>query len=412
MVYVCLSVLLFFVFQTKEEKENLQYKVEINEIVKGLETNHQFSKPDLHDKRFIKEVTFLPLEEAKEEEKVRQFYHNKNGMNSLFQPFFIGESLEGYLRFDYQSQENTEDILWLTEGIVSAAFLFIFLLLFYVKNKIVQPFHVLSDMPYELSKGHLKGELNESKNRFFGKFVWGISMLRDTLDEKKTKELKMEKDKKMLLLSLSHDIKIPLSTIKLYAKALSEGVYDSEEKRIHAAKQIEKHSLEIEEFVKEIINTSREDILSVEVNNSEFYLKEYIEKVKKYYEPRCSLSLTELSVEKYENKLLTGDIDKALEVMENLFENAFKYGDGKRISISFYEEDYCQIIRVFNSGTPIAAEEMPHLFDSFYRGSNTGEKDGNGLGLYIARQIMRKMEGDIFAERETDGMSFCLVFRL
>lgn len=69
MVYVCLSVLLFFVFQTKEEKENLQYKVEINEIVKGLETNHQFSKPDLHDKRFIKEVTFLPLEEAKEEEK-------------------------------------------------------------------------------------------------------------------------------------------------------------------------------------------------------------------------------------------------------------------------------------------------------------------------------------------------------
>lgn len=320
-------------------------------------------------------------------------------MNSLFQPFFIGESLEGYLRFDYQSQENTEDILWLTEGIVSAAFLFIFLLLFYVKNKIVQPFHVLSDMPYELSKGHLKGELNESKNRFFGKFVWGISMLRDTLDEKKTKELKMEKDKKMLLLSLSHDIKIPLSTIKLYAKALSEGVYDSEEKRIHAAKQIEKHSLEIEEFVKEIINTSREDILSVEVNNSEFYLKEYIEKVKKYYEPRCSLSLTELSVEKYENKLLTGDIDKALEVMENLFENAFKYGDGKRISISFYEEDYCQIIRVFNSGTPIAAEEMPHLFDSFYRAVIPEKKTGTDWVCISPDRLCGKWR-EIFLQKE------------
>lgn len=425
-MYGCLSVLLFFVFQTKEVKDNLQYKVEINEIIKGLETQSSFSEPDLQDMEFVREVAFLSLEEMENEEKVKEFYRNKNGANSLFQPYFaVGftdgsiktgsndkERLLGYLRFDYQSQENTWDILWLTEGILLFAFLFIFLLLLYVKNKIMGPFHMLSDMPYELSKGHLRGELEESRNRFFGKFIWGISMLRDTLNETKSKELKLEKDKKMLLLSLSHDIKIPLSTIKLYAKALSEGVYDSEEKKLHAARQIEKHSLEIEDFVKEIMNTSKEDIISIEVNNSEFYLKEYIDRVKKYYEPKYNLSLTEFSVGKYENKLLSGDIDRALEVMENLLENALKYGDGRKVSISFYEEDYCQVIKVFNTGIPIAAEEMPHLFDSFYRGSNTGEKDGNGLGLYIARQIMRKMEGDIFAERETEGMSFCLVFRL
>ena len=90
-------------------------------------------------------------------------------------------------------------------------------------------------------------------------------------------------------------------------------------------------------------------------------------------------------------------------------ENAFKYGDGKEIKISFYEEEYCQLIKISNSGLCVKQEEMSHLFDSFYRGSNVGDKEGNGLGLYICREIMQKMGGEIFASREDGGMSFHLV---
>lgn len=92
--------------------------------------------------------------------------------------------------------------------------------------------------------------------------------------------------------------------------------------------------------------------------------------------------------------------------------DTFKYGDGRTIAIDFYEEDYCQVIRVFNTGTVVTDLELPHLFDSFYRGSNVTDKPGNGLGLYISRQIMNKMDGEIFAERKENGMSFCMVFRL
>ncbi|NTV79495.1 MAG: sensor histidine kinase, partial [Clostridiales bacterium] len=79
------------------------------------------------------------------------------------------------------------------------------------------------------------------------------------------------------------------------------------------------------------------------------------------------------------------------------------------ITISFYEEDYCQLIRIHNRGTAVSTDELGHLFDSFYRGSNSTNKEGNGLGLYICRQIMRKSGGDIFATIESDGMSFTLV---
>lgn len=97
-------------------------------------------------------------------------------------------------------------------------------------------------------------------------------------------------------------------------------------------------------------------------------------------------------------------------MIENLMENAFKYGDGRLIGISFQEEEGCQLIRISNTGSIVNAEEIPRLFDSFYRGSNAGDKEGNGLGLYICREIMQKMDGEIFVQAENDGMSFFLVF--
>jgi len=409
--YFVMSVFLFFYFRDNGAGMDLSYKVEVNKIMKGLEKTGEFSKPDLRETENIKAVSFLPAEEESLQ-ALRLFYQNRNGMSMTVQPLFAGEQLIGYVRFDYVETSGNQRILWFVEGILFFSCGMVSALLWYIRQKILKPFHVLSEMPYELAKGHLQGELQESKSRFFGKFVWGIGMLRDTLNMSKSRELKLEKEKKLLLLSISHDIKIPLSAIKLYAKALREGVYETKAAQLHAAVQIESHAKEIEDFVKEIVNTASEDIVVLEVEDSEFYLKDFIEKAEAYYKPKCKLVMTDFEVGKYENKLLKGDMDRALEVMENLMENVFKYGDGKRISIDFYEEDYCQVISVFNTGEPVAEEEMPHLFDSFYRGSNVGDKDGNGLGLYINRQIMMKMEGEIFAQREEGGMRFCLVFRM
>lgn len=411
-IYIVLATVFYISFQQEDRKEDLEYKIEMNKIMQGLEGTGGFFKPDLHDMEYVKEVTFLPTEKSPDVHEIKEFYRNRNGINSFIKPLFIQDELLGYVRFDYELVKRQTGMFWLAEGVLLLSCILTLGVLIYIRNKIIKPFSVLSEMPYELSKGHLKSEIKEEKSRFFGKFIWGISMLRDTLNTAKAKELKLEKEKKLLLLSLSHDIKIPLSTIKLYAKALREGVYETEEKQKAAATQIETHALEIEAFVKEIVTASSEDILVIEVENSEFYLKDYIEKVRSTYAPKCSLSMIDFTIGAYDNKLLKGDFDRAFEVMENLIENAFKYGDGKRITIDFYEEDYCQIIQVYNSGQPLAAEEMPHIFDSFYRGSNVENKSGNGLGLYISKQIMQKMDGDIFAKRKEDGMSFGLVFRI
>lgn len=410
--YLAIAVLFLIGYRQQSKSEALAYKTEINQVMQEFIDAGKFFRVDMGEFSYLQEISYLSQQDTLDTEKVSVFYKNHNGVHSSTHSLVIDGEIKGFVRFDYRIEKSDAKIVWVVEGILLIAFVFVVVILLYVRIKILEPFHTFGEMPYELAKGHLTGEVNENKNRYFGRFLWGISMLRDTLNDARTKELKLMREKKLLLLSLSHDIKIPLSAIKLYAKALKENIYETKEEQFHAAEQIEVHAQEIENFVKEIVTTSSEDIVSIEVENTEFYLKDFVEKIQEMYLPKCQLRMVEFTIGEYENHLLKGDMERAFEVMENLIENAFKYGDGIRISIDFYEEDYCQIIRVFNSGEPIADTELPHLFDSFYRGSNVGSKQGNGLGLYISRQIMQKMEGDIFAERCEDGMNFCLVFQM
>lgn len=97
--------------------------------------------------------------------------------------------------------------------------------------------------------------------------------------------------------------------------------------------------------------------------------------------------------------------------MQNIIENAVKYGDGRQIKISFSEEENCILISVKNSGCTLSENELPHIFESFWRGSNADKIGGSGLGLYICRQLMHKMNGEIFAKTDNEFMSVTAVFQ-
>ncbi|MDE5908743.1 MAG: HAMP domain-containing histidine kinase [Lachnospiraceae bacterium] len=408
--YLVLLLAAGMLYKRQTDETGREYLVEINRIMRGMEEQGSFSMPDLREMKQIEVVSFLKIEDSKDLKSINTFFKHRNQYDTHIEPLTLGDEVYGYVRFDYRRVVEAGNVFWLMEGIIALSGIASILVLVYLKEKLIKPFLILRDMPYELSKGRLEGEVRENKDRFFGKFVWGISMLKDHLKTSQMQTLKLEKEKKMLLLSISHDIKTPLNSIKLYAKALKEGVYDTDEEQKKAAGQIENLSGEIDAFVREIVKTSSQEIIPIEVEASEFYIKDLVDMIRQYYEPKCKLIMTNFFIGAFENKLLRGNIDSSFEVVENIMENAFKYGDGKRIEISFYEEEGCLLMKIKNTGKPVKEEEMPHLFDSFFRGSNADEKEGNGLGLYICREIMRKMGGEIFAVREKDGMSLHLVF--
>ena len=285
------------------------------------------------------------------------------------------------------------------------------IVLVYVYHKVLKPFREMSNLSYELAKGNLSMPVKEEKSKLFGRFLWGMDMLREKLEETKEKELAFQKERKTLILSLSHDIKTPLSSIELYSKALSENLYDTQERKDEALQGIARNVKEIKGYVNEIVTASREDFLNLEVCMGEYYLSEVIKVTESYYQDKLSVVHTEFQVDEIPECLVKGDKNRMVEVLQNVMENAIKYGDGKCIRISFGEEEDCKLIHIENSGCSLKKEELPNLFDSFYRGSNSAGMKGNGLGLYICKTLMRKMDGEIFAGIKEDIFCVTIVVR-
>ena len=336
--------------------------------------------------------------------------YNQSGNEDFFvsDNEYVIREIDGTLyRIEYIEQYESKGEMLYINIALGVFSLFVIAVLFYIRYNIIKPFSQITNLPYELSKGNLTIPLKESKNRFFGKFLWGLDMLREKLEESRQAELELKKEKKTMLLSLSHDIKTPLSAIKLYSKALSSGIYKEPQKQLEVYESINAKADEIEKLVSEIMRNETEDIIAFDIKNGEFYLSEVINSIKSYYSDK--LENTDFSIADYSDCIINGDCDRFVEVLQNIMENAIKYGDGKSIDLSFFDEEDCRIITVKNSGCTLDESELAHIFDSFYRGSNVGSKTGNGLGLYICRQLTRAMGGDVFAEIENGNMNVSVV---
>ncbi len=312
-------------------------------------------------------------------------------------------------RVEYSDKRDTGSALLyvnITLGIFCAV---VIAILLYIRHSVIKPFDRMLTLPYELAKGNLTTPLEESKSRYFGKFLWGLDMLREKTEKSKQAELALQKEKKTMMMSLSHDIKTPLSAIKLYSAALSKGIYTDGEKQREAAVSIGEKADEIERLAAEIMKSGSEDIMQFDVKDGEFYLSDVINSIRSYYLDR--LTGTEFTVGKLHDCIINGDPDRLTEVLQNIIENAIKYGDGRSISVSFSDEENCRLITITNSGCTLPEAELTHIFDSFWRGSNVGSKSGSGLGLYICKQLMNAMNGDIFAESRCGDMLVTVVCR-
>lgn len=299
---------------------------------------------------------------------------------------------------------------------VNCAFGVLFLLmlglLYYIWKHIIVPFGRLNDVSQELARGNLAVPIPEEKSRFFGKFTWSVNLLRESVEDSRKKEIAMQRDKKLLLLSLSHDIKTPLSAIKLGAKVLARGLYKDEEKQRAVAESINTRADEIERFVSEITKAASEDFMSFEVTPGEAFLSAVITRIEARYAPQLAMSGTELVIQKMEDCILSCDPDRLAECLQNLMENAIKYGDGRRIEISFDKMDGCELITVANTGCTLETKELPQIFESFHRGNNARKVPGNGLGLFICRRLMGLMNGAVYADIREERFLITLVVKM
>lgn len=398
-IYIFMIIIALFVISNVmvlnyKNKEGKPYLVEVSRLVREIE-NNKFEADDIDNCEYIIDVNKYGNE----------FYNSNND--------YVIREINGELyRFDYKNNSSIEKLNLIVNVniILGIMAVIVFGVMFYIKIKILTPFEKLRDVPYELSKGNLTVPIKETKNRFFGRFVWGVDMLRENMEQQKERELNLQKDKKMLLLSLSHDIKTPLSSIKLSSKALSKGLYTDKEKQIQITENINAKVDEIESYISQIITASREEFLSLEVNNGEFYLSELVSKIKIYYTEKMEFLKINFTIDEYSDCIVNGDLERSIEVVQNIIENSIKYGDGKNIGITFSKEDNGILLTIRNSGCTLQESDITNIFESFWRGTNSRKEKGSGLGLYICRELMHKMNGEIFAQIKEREMYVTVVF--
>lgn len=309
-----------------------------------------------------------------------------------------------FYKFTYPLHWIPDSFFWIINLIFILVLLFAGYIMYHVHKQIIVPFHKMENMAEALKNRDFTYELPEQKSKYFGRFVWAIDVMKDELRHHEESEIRLMKDKKTMVASLSHDIKTPLSNIRLYSDAMMHQLYPLETVRQRICENCDK----IDGYVKDIMETSNQDLFDFSVHMEEVYLQD-IRKMLERVGERVQLAMVAYELSGCFEGLVYTDCARLHEVIHNVMDNALKYGDGKWIHVSVYEEDGHAILQIENSGKGVDVRDTNALFQSFWRGHQVENQKGNGLGLYICKQLMKHMRGDIFMTQKEGSISFHLV---
>ena len=314
--------------------------------------------------------------------------------------------IEGFMVFEYNGSRYSD--LWLT---MNVGFMVVFFLLIgictYIACDVLEPFNTLSAYPEKLSKNQLTEKIPETRNRYFGRFTWGINMLNDRLVSDRNRINELSREHLTMLTTIAHGIKTPVSNIKLYSEAIETGMYQPDGKAnasdAEVAAKISKNADDITAIVKELIDKASGGVVAFEPNCSSFYLSELTDFLNEEYGNRLDVLRIPHTFTVESNAMINSDKDGICRVLSQLIENAIKYGNGEGISVNIRKGQEGYYFSVKNKGRVLDEKELPYIFNSFWRGSNSEGVPGSGIGLFECYEIVRRLSGDIYARSDLSG---------
>lgn len=217
-----------------------------------------------------------------------------------------------------------------------------------------------------------------------------------------------------MLTTIAHGIKTPVANIKLYASAIEMGLYQEDgipdKKDAEIAAKIDKNADDITLLVKEMIETTATGMVDFIASPAKFYINEIVEFINQEYSNRLAMLHIPCKIDCSTEAMIDTDKSGLIRILSQIMDNAIKYGDGSGISIIIEKQDEGFFLSIKNKGKLISEQEIPYIFNSFWRGSNSELAEGSGIGMFEAKQIARKLGGDIYVKRyeETSEMEFVL----
>lgn len=265
----------------------------------------------------------------------------------------------------------------------------------WLQQRLVKPFHRLKDFARRVAGGNLDIPLEMDRRNLFGAFTESFDLMRSELKKARLAEAQANADKKELVAKLSHDIKTPVASIKA-ASEVGIVLTDSDRLRDNYTQIIRKAD-QINTLITNLFTATLEELQQLTVTLADMESGELAELLENAdYLHRAAFSPIPPC-------LLCADKLRLQQVLDNIFANSYKYA-GTEIVVTITGENRRLVLAIEDFGGGVPDEELPLLKEKFRRGSNAGDKEGAGLGLFISDYFMKEMHGALMVENGARGL--------
>lgn len=274
----------------------------------------------------------------------------------------------------------------------------------------------ISDAMQNISEGDLNVTVEVEGDDEFSSMAANLNKMVEDLKELMDKERESERTKNELITNVAHDLRTPLTSIIGYLKLLSGDVKlepEIQKKYINIAYVKTKR---LEKLIEDLFGFTKMNYGKLSMHVGQVDVVKLLSQLLEEFYP--SFVDKNLSYELQSNvpvKVITADGNLLARLFDNLINNAIKYGaDGKRIMVKLHADDEIVTVSVINYGYVIPADELPLIFNKFYRveqsrSTNTG---GTGLGLAISKNIVDMHGGTITVTSDLSGTVFTVKLKV
>ena len=277
------------------------------------------------------------------------------------------------------------------------------LLYIHYTRKVLAPFKKLEKFAQSVAAGNLDIPLKMDKGNLFGAFTESFDMMREELLRAKMSEIAANKSKKELVVSLAHDINTPVASARSAIDILK--IKEKDEAKIKILDSASEKLEQIDALVTNLFHSTLDElqelkVAPIDVSSTEVYdiikKSDYEGKVLNFLIPDC---------------IVLADVMRLRQVCDNIIKNSYKYAKTD-IKIKSYIEEEWLFIEIKDFGAGVEEKEIPLITSKFYRGANASKADGHGIGLYLSKSLLDKMQGGLYCENDTDGFVVVIMLKI
>ncbi|MFD0710890.1 ATP-binding protein [Paenibacillus sp. GCM10027626] len=274
---------------------------------------------------------------------------------------------------------------------------------------VVKPLEAMSAAARRIADGDLDFRLPESTVFEVATVRSALHALGGSLRESLTRQSELEEERRFFISAIAHDLRSPLFTLRGFLTRLEKGMIGNQEKSARYLSICSKKAEQLERLISDLFSYTKlesiEQTLRPEPVEPDRLFAELAEEFRPFAREK-SIELIYKGGEYKEDVTFIGDSHLLRRAVGNLLDNAVRHTPtGGKIALSWRKEKDRLVFTIADSGTGIVEQDLTHIFEPFYRGdkSRNPANGGVGLGLTIARRIVRAHKGELTVQNRSES---------